>query len=131
MFSSKTPRDLREQRSLKGLRPANHDPLPFIYRSPDYVARYATNSPGHPYASQPEHEPRPEYDHVQHNPPNPHLTALRERLQAPDASNEVYWALRGADQWYISLTAWGREIPPALEHARKVLQRLANLAKPC
>lgn len=57
---------------------------------------------------------------------NPHLAALRRRLAAPDAQNEVYWAKRSADQWYLSLEAWGRPIPEALIHARKVLSRLSK-----
>lgn len=125
MFSSKTPRDLREQRSLKGLRPANHDPLPFIYRSPSYVARYATNSPGHPYASQSEHEPRPEYDHVQHNEPNTLLVTFRT----------IWKGHPGTIQGYLAgiTGAVAEDDEPQLiarvEHARRVLSRLATLTE--
>ena len=93
MFASKTPRDL------------NHDPLPYLYASTDYTARFSHNNLGYPYASSAIYDPRPEFDHVQHNEPNPILVAFREQRPVPAVTEAAYL------------------------HARKVLTRLANLAQ--
>lgn len=117
IYASKTPRNL------------NHDPLPYLYASTDYTARYAHNDPGHPYASSAIHDPRPEFDHVQHNEPNPILLAFRR--DADEMKRE-----RG---WTVAMTAlsWDRDaFDPfvdmydlaVLDHARRVLERLASPA---
>lgn len=69
------------------------------------------------------------HDHAQHNAPNPHLVALRNRLHAPDAENEIYWATRGVTRTVVWLNDRGRDIPAQLDHAHRVLARLANLTE--
>ena len=91
MFASKTPRDL------------NHDPLPYLYASTDYTARFSHNNLGYPYASSAIYDPRPEFDHVQHNEPNPILIAFREQRPVTTATKDAYL------------------------HARRVLRRLGAL----
>ena len=120
MFASKTPRDL------------NHDPEPWAHTAcgyewcDDFGDRFQTNN-----GTGNEFSPRPEFDHVQHNAPNPILVELRVAAdvdfawatarmldaltydhRAPEAMREVV----------------RRSLPEARDHARKVLTRLAALS---
>ncbi len=106
IFSSKTPRDL------------NRDPAPFVF--PETGMRSAAEFG--PYA------PRPEFDHVQHNAPNPVLAAFRR--DAEEMKRERGWDTR------TTARSWDRDafdpfvdMYPAetLDHASRVLTRLANL----
>ena len=110
MFASKTPRDL------------NHDPLPYLYASTDYTARFSHNNLGYPYASSAIYDPRPEFDHVQHNEPNPILTWFRAVIEDPKCGefDQV------VDDFLIyHIKGHGKQE----HHARKVLTRLANITK--
>ena len=126
-YASKTPRDL------------NHDPHPWAvyvwphqprinasmrYATKDEAERQAFGSYVHGFY------PRPEFDHVQHNEPNPILMAFRR--YAAEMKRE-----RG---WTVAMTAlsWDRDaFDPfvdmydlaTLAHARRVLERLANLSR--
>lgn len=94
MYASKTPRDL------------NHDPRP--YRNDHNEARvkhYIIGQERQGWI----HDPRPEFDHVQHNEPNPILVA--HRLD------------RGANIYYAHLPEYPTEAH--IKHAHRVLTRLA------
>lgn len=107
MFASKTPRDL------------NHDPLPYRcdsrtvpghrVDSQDSPARYRA-----PYLL----DPRPEFDHVQHNPPNRLLRCARYA----QADGHL-------DAFMEGFLAEPNEEHPEVHHAQKVLTRLARLTK--
>lgn len=113
MFASKTPRDL------------NRDPLPFVTRD---ELRYRNSCTCGCNISR--HDPRPEYDRPQHNEPNPILLAFRDHVAwnwvylphdttyAEDV--ETFDGLR--DGAFLNTT------PAQVDHARKVLQRLAALS---
>jgi hypothetical protein len=71
-------------------------------------------------------DPRPEFDHEQHNEPNPILTLFR------DADNSDRRGL--AAMWVDDIAEWNRQgemgidtTPDQVEHARRVLTRFANL----
>lgn len=106
MFASRTPRDL------------NHDHMPWAdpcgWRS----------SSGHIGVKT--YAPRPEFDHAQHNPPNPVLVALRRYVRVTgEALKEVRTVLYALDAGILN---WGAT-DDQIDHARKVLTRLANLTK--
>lgn len=120
MFASRTPRDL------------NRDPHPWLdptadpRRTPFWRTSYRMT--GMVY------EPRPEFDHVQHNPPNPILVEVRLNCRTPEVDG---WNARIAALYYIeevlpdatyaqSVRRWTAE---QIDHARRVLTRLANLTK--
>lgn len=132
MFSSKTARDL------------NHDPEPDVLtyngkdekRVPVTYAAWAT-----PYENnfgevvERRHGPRTEFDHVQHNEPNPLLVDFR----VIDAGRNEYgdW-VRDFDQrpefWTRGHTGapsrYPQYTPEQVAHARRVLERLAALHPP-
>lgn len=121
IYASKTPRDL------------NHDPNPYAtpsgYRTNDRPGSYSWDKfPAHMKT----YNPRPEFDHAQHNEPNPILVELRVAAdvdftwatarmldaltydhRAPEAMREVV----------------RHSLPEARDHARRVLERLANLSQ--
>lgn len=111
IYASKTPRDL------------NHDPKPMI--DPFSGVRFSVADELLGY----EYHPRPEFDHAQHNEPNPILVAFRR--YADEMKRE-----RG---WTVAMTArsWGRRDAfdafvdrydlAVLDHAGHVLTRLENL----
>ena len=112
MYASKTPRDL------------NHDPASMA--DPFSGVRFSGADELLGY----EYDPRPKFDHVQHNEPNPILVAFRR--DADEMKRE-----RG---WTVARTAlsWDRDaFDPfvdmydlaVLDHARRVLERLASLAQ--
>lgn len=102
-FSSKTPRDL------------NHDPQPYIGLYGDHVnAAAARWEGGRPHA------PRPEFDHPQHNEPNPILVSFRANDQNPDPAQWAEW-LR-----LPSLGPWHYARRDHIDHARRVFLRLAG-----
>jgi len=109
-YASKTPRDL------------NHDPLPYVTRAGnryedgiwyghDMFRRYL--------------DPRPEFDHVQHNAPNPLLLDMREfwPVIVGDwlAALDDPWFTDGVPQEFGSVTE------DHIDHARRVLSRLAAI----
>lgn len=113
MFASKTPRDL------------NHDPAPFL---DERGSRWIS-----PVTFQPRtftYSPRPEFDHAQHNEPNPILMAFRR--DAEEMKRELGWDTQttarswGRDAFYSFVDMYPTEF---LDHARKVLTRLANLSQ--
>lgn len=77
MFASKTPRDL------------SHDPEPFQQRWPGLrrSSRPASDWP---------RNPRPEFDHLQHNEPNRILVAYRAHLATHRLTED-------ADAWVLAL----------------------------
>ncbi len=107
MFASKKPRDL------------NHEPLPFSLpgegggRLASWEAELLTELG-------PLFDPRPEFDHVQHNEPNPILVAVRERVDLIDA---YMGSVVSGDGTLPHLTI----DPRHYDHARRVLTRLADL----
>jgi hypothetical protein len=116
MFASKTPRDL------------NHDPEPWQAPWPN-LRRSESRSPFNVHDRW-EHKPRPEFDHAQHNEPNPILVAFREdaRVQIEDGMDVIDVAVSwiegeslGDDGVFVGYD------PDFLDHARKVLTRLARL----
>lgn len=114
IYASKTPRDL------------NHDPLPFAVKK-DRASRNWMNEF--------RFEPRPEFDHVQHHPVNPILADVRRyREERQRLNNPKGWAhilrvfMRAADHGQYVTSDWERfTTPEMLDHARKVLTRLAAL----
>ena len=121
IFSSRSPRDL------------NHDPEPWA--GWDSLAGGERRSSGlFGYAS---HDPRPEYDHVQHNEPNPILLYLREAMTRPGSeglvlayvAEEQLYSIREAEQ-FGAMATYGFDVTlQQLAHARLVLKRLAAPAK--
>lgn len=115
IFSSKTPRDL------------NYDPEPFL---DERWSRWII-----PVTFQPRtftYSPRPEFDHVQHNEPNLVLSdariALRQGISASEILRRINYSVSGAGH-YITLN-WERITDrDMIDHARRVLTRLANLTK--
>jgi hypothetical protein len=106
MFASKTPRDL------------NHDHRPYRLvngRLPDDRFRVAWNKF---YV----HDPRPEFDHAQHNEPNPILVAFRADLEDDVTPRErvLWWLAYGIDHYSTATDV-------QCDHARRVLTRLADL----
>jgi len=102
MFASKTPRDL------------NHDPMP--WRHPALFHRHAEPGFGAVYS------PRPEFDHVQHNEPNPFLVEARQAADPIAFLTEALTPLSRAFQprdW----SDWHAH------HASRVLTRLARFAE--
>lgn len=132
-YASKTPRDL------------NHDPHPWAvyvwphpprinasmrYATKDETERQAFGSYVHGFY------PRPEFDHVQHNEPNPILVYLRDAMTRPGSeglvlayvAEEQLYSIREAEQ-FGAVAAYG--FPATREHvahARRVLERLASPA---
>ena len=103
IFSSKTPRDL------------NHDPEP-------WVDARGENRHGPFGGWSSVWAPRPEFDHVQNNEPNPILTWFRAVIEDPKCGefNQV------VDDFLIyHIKGHGKHE----HHARKVLTRLANITK--
>lgn len=115
MFASKTPRDL------------NHDPEPWV--APDGTRRVFS----HVEIGIKRFDPRPEFDHVQHNEPNPILVDFRDyaKEHGDSAALARHWT-RDDQQWW-DVTRSTRLIsvdepvgtPEQEDHARKVLTRLA------
>lgn len=116
IYASKTPRDM------------NHDPRPF--RNKYDGSRWA--DPGVDIDGLTVvHDPSPEFDHVQHNEPNPILVKFRRHVAwqwayLPEISTyaediETFDGLRPDS--FVGVT------PAQINHARKVLTRLANLSQ--
>lgn len=110
MFASKTPSDL------------NHDRLPY-----EGISGGRGMAPYVDQGVRARYTPRPEFDHVQHNEPNPFLSAFRldVQLQSP-----VLSTARCAQLW-LKHDIFTRIDPAAkkahVDHARVVLARLAGL----
>lgn len=111
MFASKTPRTL------------NHDPRP--WRPLTLQERYERQ-----YDIGLHFDPRPEFDHIQHNDPNPILVVFRS-----DAKHfEITWTPDRIAEWVaeetrIDLGAPDDYTDEQRDHARKVLTRLAAMAE--
>jgi hypothetical protein len=132
MFASKTPRDL------------NHDPEPWV----SHHGRHEDADPaGWDFDVEFTLHPRPEFDHVQHNPPNSILVQIREDNERSQfAVNGVPLSAR-LDMWLMSIAnldtfggfkSWDSPGHPRhvlttaseqeIDHARRVLTRLAHLS---
>lgn len=120
MFSSKTPRDL------------NHDPHPYVDQWG--IDRNDDGDPaGYDFDALFHFDPRPEFDHVQHNEPNPILVAFRARsdkhgMDAEDRAN-LSRAWLQAPRYYERRLVEGRLSRQERDHARRVLTRLANFSQ--
>lgn len=122
MFASKTPRDL------------NHDPDPYVDQWG--IDRNEDGDPaGYDFDVEFRHDPRPEFDHVQHNEPNPILIAFRDLGEkhgmAPDEVRNLArnW-VRKATYYEHHMNISGRRATNAQRnHARRVLTRLACLTE--
>jgi hypothetical protein len=116
IFASKTPRDLNHDRE-----PYESDGLRITRE------RYLGMDPAHRKAAW-LYNPRPEFDHVQHNPPNPILVWLRKVSRPGMQAVAARFVL---EHWLGTVT-----ILPALgiadfteEHAAHALPIIARLAK--
>ncbi|MDL5351154.1 hypothetical protein [Microbacterium sp. zg-YB36] len=115
-YASKTPRML------------NSDPEPWLGRSP--VTNDLIRTPVAPAGLSGFHrQPRDYYNHEQHNEPNPILTEFREVHARPHLSaHPASWL---AGHWIMNWTSHERYADESvteqqLDHARKVLERLAR-----
>lgn len=103
MFTSKTPRDL------------NHDPHPVR------IAGRQARSKRMLWSSD-VMDPRPEFDHVQHNEPNPILVSIREGYH--DIESALALLQDDAREWWTPVVSDAH-----IDHAHRVLTRLANLSQ--
>lgn len=118
IFSSKTPRDL------------NHDPEPYL------LVGWMDESGVHYYRSGRAdlstwpvvHDPRPEFDHAQHNEPNPILVEFRNDVVLNPTIPVRHLAMIWVDRDLFAFEVEGATLAHA-DHARRVLVRLANLTK--
>lgn len=111
IFASKTPRDL------------NHDPFP--YRNPDTREPFASRWRGGEMGNGGNiFDPRPEFDHVQNNAPNPILVEFRVS-RGHYGAHEKALAIRHY-LTYIDGDVYGWK-PEQRDHARRVLTRLSVL----
>lgn len=125
MFSSKPPRE-------------NNDPYPNVWHghSPYNQMRGDTDMfrEGAPYHFERYiYRPRPEFDHVQHNAPNPILVEFRDNVAR--RGEDPYWGdtwdstmdwLDQAQQSDTSCIEMG-VTTAHINHAQRVLKRLANM----
>lgn len=108
IFGSKTPRDL------------NHDPEPFV----SHHGRHEDADPsGWDFDVEFTLAPRREFDHIQHNEPNPILVEFREDFDG-DMRGWGVWLALASDE----MTKDDRATIYHREHARRVLARLARFA---
>jgi len=110
MYASKTPRDL------------NHDPEPYVC---DRFHRHDQEEGEFLRAT---HDPRPEFDHVQHNEPNTVLTGLRTLMSGGVHRPTGDFYADAARYLTGGTHAMDNPIKPGMaDHARRVLSRLARL----
>lgn len=105
--------------------PYNDDPFPYENFHGTRVA--AASTPGG-FCSEcvTEHDPRPRFDRPQNNPTNPILTNLR----MDDRHVEIQWTPDRLAVWLdVETGIHGHHESAHIDHARKVLTRLANLSK--
>lgn len=69
--------------------------------------------------------PRPEFDHHRHNQPNPILVAVRENWIDGDSFAVIAENMKDAEALF---EAFPHVTPEVIDHARKVLTRLAGAA---
>jgi len=113
-FASKTPRDL------------NHDFLPYINDCPDMWNRYPDEYTANYFSGGVyRFDPRPEFDHVQHNPTNTILPIVRRYSQARFDMSQVAAATLVIDHWQ-NLLVVQEASEEERAHAFKVLARLAK-----
>lgn len=106
--------------------PFNDDPFPFVWPEESRAARIS-EGPLRSMFSEGDgidliRDPRPEFDRPQHNPTNPILASFRANDMNPRAADWARWLDRP------SLGAWHHADAAHIDHARRVLTRLANLA---
>lgn len=125
-YTSKTPRML------------NHDPHPITAgKAGGRIALWEHEllADRFPDAA---HDPRPEFDHEQHNEPNPILIDFRRMIRDDwDMPEGLLWLYAGSwvdlideDPHMSKPDNWGPltgTTQPAIDHARRVLTRLAAL----
>lgn len=129
MYASKTPRDL------------NRDPLPFVTYIGERTHIGTTNNAL---------DPRPEFDHVQHNEPNPILVDYRAHKDDGPAGYVVESGSAGRPFGYrptriqhylfqlsdaerdtvlVEIGLGVKATPDQIIHARRVLTRLSRLSQ--
>jgi len=111
MFASKTPRDL------------NHDSEPWVTNEVEPMRFGPELMP----RRDDRFDPRPEFDHVQHNEPNPILLDFRD-----SGGNAMEWRdvieSRDGDAFLAQTPReFGHIIPGHIVHAIRVLNRLARI----
>jgi len=90
-----------------------------------YASREPINTDPSPYAEwagEIVFDPRPEFDHVQHNEPNPILIAFRKDARMHGLAEALAYDWPDHWMWFQDYT------DEMVTHARRVLTRLANLA---
>lgn len=123
MFASKTPRDL------------NADPQPILlqgYRYGDREMRFTREEApwAQPWMEHAIEDPRPEYDHAQHNKPNPILLEFRQSCEDEADLDGWFECLRTA---LIDPGDWGLPVSvydgtdEEVVHAYHVVARLVTM----
>lgn len=112
MYASKTPRDL------------NHDPKP--HENGHGSRQDHPTIGGMCGGCITRHVPRSSYDHKQHNEPNPILVEFREEVEQWSFVHKADLALNRLD--YMDALGLTYDEDPQVDHACKVLTRLARLA---
>lgn len=111
MFASRTARDL------------NHDPKAWVDEQGQrhrWIAAYVFGM---------KYNPRPEFDHVQHNAPNRRLIAFRREVELHRAEPEIGISMQGLARSWIERNDGADSVTDAeFHHSQGVLIRLANLA---
>lgn len=111
--------------------PFNDDLKPWVYFDGTRREAPMNQHPENPYRVLWHHDPRPEFDSPQHNPTNPILSTFRKDLIEPGGEESIATL---AWSWVRALAAGKSAFTlgqgkRAVEHAHKVLTRLASLAK--
>jgi hypothetical protein len=105
------------KRATLGLPPANHDPEPWL----DNIGnRFESEAEGDPYPYGVAHDPRPEFDVRD----NLILADFRGIVSRDTALESVDLAAFWLKNW---VTVTWMESPEQIEHARRVLSKLAAL----
>jgi hypothetical protein len=122
IFASKTPRDL------------NHDREPYVDGHLDtagFGRRFSEpySTPDHCQACGTRYDPRPEFDHVQHNPPNPILVWLRAIWDDPKCGTHAEIVDYMLNDPRMIDPRMHEHTPARIDHARRVLTRLARLTE--
>lgn len=118
VFASKTPRDL------------NRDPHPNVWDGHSQHDQMRDDTDmfrkGAPYNyKRYTHRPRPEFDHVQHNEPNPVLTWARE-VGTSTALDEATFS---SGSYMVGAWVGDQQVTSDhVVHARRVLTRLVRMA---
>lgn len=127
MFASKTPRDL------------NSDPTPYVIKGENNTWRetvsqgefFIANADVYAPRITARFDPRPEFDHVQHNEPNPILVEFRRVHNLPHltAAGAPWLARHWILNWHIHREGHDDASDAQIEHAHRVLTRIARFTE--